>query len=95
MSKKPYNGKLRLTRKHSREFIGIIESRELLQFGYHTTLAIIRSRRASDQSLSQLLLIKLLEHIFIIDELEDDHLMKFGNQSSSTHGRSSQFSDDV
>lgn len=64
-----------LTREHSRKLAGELETTCLLELGDHRALAIVRGRRLVYESTGQLLLVKLLEHVLVVDEAEDDHLL--------------------
>ena len=59
--------------EHSLQFTGVLKPTGLLQFGDHGGLCIIRSRHVLNQSLGQHLAVELLEHILVLNVLEDNH----------------------
>ena len=63
-----------LTCEHSLELIGVLETASFLQLGDHARFGLFRCRYTMDKSLGKLGAIESLEHILILDVLEDDHL---------------------
>jgi hypothetical protein len=64
----------RHTCEHALELVGIFETACFLQFGNHARLALIRSGYTVDKTFRQLSGVERLEHILILNVLEQYHL---------------------
>ena len=59
--------------EHPLELVGVLKATGLLQLGNHGGLGVVAGRHVLDQTLGQHLAVELLEHVLVLDVLEDDH----------------------
>ena len=62
--------------EHPLQFAGVLEAAGLFQFGDHGGLCVVARGHVLDKTLGQHLAVKLLEHVFILDVFENDHLKR-------------------
>ena len=59
--------------EHPLELVGVLKSASCFQLGNHGGLFVITGRHVLDQPLGQHFAVELLEHILVLDILEDNH----------------------
>ena len=59
--------------EHPLQLAGVLEAARLLQLGDHARLGVVAGGHVLHQPLGQHLAVELLEHVLVLDVLEDDH----------------------
>jgi len=59
--------------EHTLELVGVLKARSVLELGDHGGLCVARCRSAVDKTLGKHLRVELLEHILVLNVLEESH----------------------